>query len=321
MGANGHIISAPDKSEFDALVAAVLMRLESDASKRQYFYTYRKWAKYCEGRGISPIMGLVPEHIYHFLLTDTRRNGASPTYKTRLNQMAHLRKLVSVLAMHNRERWGLILADLMALKPPVAGASENERPASSLGRYQIAKIYGVWERHNPLHARNRCFLAIGFATGMRISEVCALRWSDIDFAHWTIRVRKGKGRKSREVAIIPGLWAEEALEYWRSFLPGKREFVFCPVYRGGHIGKDQPIRTITAQKIVEKTRLESGIFFTYHWERYTMVTEALAAGASPADVMAQGGWANPDTMLKHYAKGADARRRRTRLAMTFSLNT
>lgn len=42
-------------------------------------------------------------------------------------------------------------------------------------------------------------------TGMRISELCQLNVSDVDFLHGVLHIKLGKGRKSRKVGITPAL--------------------------------------------------------------------------------------------------------------------
>jgi site-specific recombinase XerD len=57
--------------------------------------------------------------------------------------------------------------------------------------------------------RDKALLSILYACGLRLSEVCRLRWSDIDLGRGTIRVWRGKGMKDRYVmapASLAGLF-------------------------------------------------------------------------------------------------------------------
>lgn len=49
--------------------------------------------------------------------------------------------------------------------------------------------------------RDKLLLGLMYATGMRVSEVCRLRWADFDFDRAVVRVHQGKGRKDREVML------------------------------------------------------------------------------------------------------------------------
>ena len=51
-------------------------------------------------------------------------------------------------------------------------------------------------------ARTRAMIQLGYATGMRLFEICRLKRGDLDPGHRTIWVRQGKGRKDR-AAIYP----------------------------------------------------------------------------------------------------------------------
>ena len=51
-------------------------------------------------------------------------------------------------------------------------------------------------------ARDKLIIGLMYATGVRVSEVCSLKWSDLDFDRNQIHVREGKGRVDRMV-ILP----------------------------------------------------------------------------------------------------------------------
>lgn len=48
---------------------------------------------------------------------------------------------------------------------------------------------------------DRCLVEVMYGSGLRVSEVVALNWDDIDWQAKTITVRDGKGGKSRIVPI------------------------------------------------------------------------------------------------------------------------
>jgi len=57
--------------------------------------------------------------------------------------------------------------------------------------------------------RDKALLSILYACGLRLSEVCRLKWSDIDLWRGTVRVWRGKGMKDRNVmtpASMEGLF-------------------------------------------------------------------------------------------------------------------
>jgi integrase/recombinase XerD len=76
-----------------------------------------------------------------------------------------------------------------------------------------------------------------YATGVRVSELCALRFEDVDFAGRVIRVKNGKGGKDRIV-----LFGSNAADALRRYLDGRKpEFLFevqartGVFFRRGHV--------------------------------------------------------------------------------------
>jgi len=72
----------------------------------------------------------------------------------------------------------------------------------------------------------RAALSISYGAGLRASEVCNLKVSDIDSDRMLIHVEQGKGRKDRKVMLSPGLlnllrdyWLEARPQGW--LFPGK----------------------------------------------------------------------------------------------------
>src|SRR4030095_8506899 len=64
----------------------------------------------------------------------------------------------------------------------------------------------------PLGLRDRALLELFYSSGLRLSELCALRWRDLDLADGLFTVL-GKGSKQRSVPV--GSHARRALAAWR----------------------------------------------------------------------------------------------------------
>ncbi|HEV8693903.1 MAG TPA: tyrosine recombinase XerC [Lysobacter sp.] len=65
----------------------------------------------------------------------------------------------------------------------------------------------------PLGLRDRALLELFYSSGLRLSELCALRWRDLDLNGGLVTVL-GKGRKQRSVPL--GSHARNALHEWRA---------------------------------------------------------------------------------------------------------
>jgi integrase/recombinase XerD len=62
--------------------------------------------------------------------------------------------------------------------------------------------------------KHQTALSVAYGTGLRASEVVALKVSDIDSQRMTLRIEQGKGRKDR-YAMLPPLLLERLRTWWR----------------------------------------------------------------------------------------------------------
>ena len=62
--------------------------------------------------------------------------------------------------------------------------------------------------------KHQTALAVAYGTGLRASEVIALKVGDIDSQRMTLRVEQGKGRKDR-YAMLPPILLERLRAWWR----------------------------------------------------------------------------------------------------------
>lgn len=100
-----------------------------------------------------------------------------------------------------------------ALRPPMAKVPQKQ--PELLSREQIAQLFACCT--HPVH---RMALQTIYATGLRISEVCALRVSDIDSAadRMCVRVVAGKGAADR-YSILSTTLLEMLRHYCRTYTP------------------------------------------------------------------------------------------------------
>jgi integrase/recombinase XerD len=78
-----------------------------------------------------------------------------------------------------------------------------------LSREEVARLLGAVG-----HIKHQTALSVAYGTGLRVSEVVALKVGDIDSERMTLRVEQGKGSKDRYAMLSPIL-LERLRVWWR----------------------------------------------------------------------------------------------------------
>lgn len=304
------LVSSDESRAFTDL-ATLTVKTIAVSSARIYGQTYTAWQAHCEQIGLSPLE-LRPAAVMDFLIRQ------SATKATRQRQLSALRKLAQmafILTPNDDTRRFNEALKVLKAPAPDAKADRQERSKRALTPAEADKLLRAWDDNSPQHRRNRALIAVLLMTGIRRAEAAALCWRDVDFENGVITIRHGKGDKSRN-APVAGDLALDALRYWHMLQPADRDYVFCPVERGGHIGKDKPITGTDVYRVVKATEAATGVEFKPHDARRTFITEALATGTPIADVQAAAGHARGDTTLR-YAQAVDARRIRKEMRLRY----
>ena len=140
-----------------------------------------------------------------------------------------------------------------------------------LSREEIARL--IDGASNLMH---RAILMTLYSTGMRRSEVCRLKVSDVDSERNVIHIRNGKGGRDRDVPLSPKL-LETLREYWRWMKP--KTWLF-PGYEKGWRA-DVPITDKVVWYACKEAARNAGIEkrVTPHLLRHSYATHLLEAGA------------------------------------------
>jgi integrase/recombinase XerD len=85
-------------------------------------------------------------------------------------------------------------------------------PAEPLSPAEVAAIIGECSRRAPTGIRNRALLTVLYRSGLRVSEVLALRPSDVDLARHSIRLLDTKSGYAQTRGFHPS--ADDALSRW-----------------------------------------------------------------------------------------------------------
>jgi site-specific recombinase XerD len=118
----------------------------------------------------------------------------------------------------------------------------------------------------------KAMIATAYAAGLRISEVCALRITDIDSRRMRIHIRSGKGKRDRYVMLgesLPALLRE----YFKAARP-KGEYLFPGRKPGSHLSTAAV--SLVARPINNKSGLSKKA--TMHTFRHCFATHLMEAG-------------------------------------------
>ncbi len=121
-------------------------------------------------------------------------------------------------------------------KSPLQHSRPRRRPPEVLTTSEAIALIKACSHRAPTGIRNRALIAVLWRSGLRISEALALELRDLDLTAGTLRVRHGKGDKSRTVGIDEQTAA--LLAHWldrrRELSPAARAPIFCTL-AGGHL--------------------------------------------------------------------------------------
>jgi len=136
-----------------------------------------------------------------------------------------------------------------------------------LSREEVQKILNAHK-----NIKHRTLLTITYSAGLRVSETCHLKISDIDSSRMLVRIEQAKGNKDRYTVLSP-----IALELLR---------VYYKLYKPKHWlfeNKDgQPVPERTAQEIFKNALEKSDVKkkASIHMLRHSFATHMLEQGVS-----------------------------------------
>ncbi len=253
--------------------------------------------------GVADVATLDGEQLRGFIAAEHRR-GLTP--KSLQRRLSACRGFYAWLLKHGR-----IAAN------PVAGVRAPKAARKLPQVLDVDEAVQLVELPTdaPLGVRDRAILELFYSSGLRLSELCALRWHDLDLGEGLVQVL-GKGSKQRIVPV--GSHACAALEAWRKDSGGKHD---APVFpgRGG-----KPITPRAVQLRLRQLAQRQGIFKRVHPHllRHSFATHVLESSGDLRGVQELLGHADIGTTqiythldFQHLAKvydGAHPRARRNR---------
>jgi integrase/recombinase XerC len=192
-------------------------------------------------QAVDPV-SLHPEQLRAFIAAEHRR-GLSP--KSLQRRVSACRSFFRWLLKHGR----IAASPAAAIRAPKA----PRKLPQVLDVDEASRLVEV-PTDVPLGLRDRALLELFYSSGLRLSELCALRWRDLDLAEGLVSVL-GKGQKQRSVPV--GSHARAALAAWRDEQPAGRD---APVFPG----RKGPITPRAVQLRLNQLAQRQGLFKRVH---------------------------------------------------------
>jgi len=174
----------------------------------------------------------------------------------------------------------LVLADYLEGDPSelLEGPKIGFKLPEVLTVAEIDTIISTVDLSKPEGQRNRAILETLYSCGLRVSELCALKLSDLYFEEGFIKVT-GKGNKQRLVPISPR--AIKEIRYWLEdrkrwkIKPGFEDYVFLARWGNG-------ISRIMIFHLIKELAEQAGITknISPHTFRHSFATHLLEGGAN-----------------------------------------
>lgn len=305
--------------------AAQLPRVKECASRRSE--AFGEWLERWLRQDIQPVVRQstfnnyrnLARHLYHEI-------GAIPLDRLRLEELQEMLGRFRACCLARSTRAGLLRMLKSCLRAAVESGMIAENPARKL-RLEVEdaaeqRVLTPAEQarlQRTLFAQGDLAAMIGLYMGLRVGEVCGLRWEDIDWEEGTLRVcqtvqrcaasgKDGtflmigapKTTSARRVVPIPSF----LLERLRA-LPGAdgTGFIFA---RNGRAAEPR-----TLQRRLEGSLQRAGIRGAhFHTLRHTFATRLLELGADIKTISVLLGHSSPKITLELYAHTTLEQRRR-----------
>ncbi|MGR4895123.1 tyrosine recombinase XerC [Stenotrophomonas sp. LARHCG68] len=200
-------------------------------------------SQWCQARGIDDPQALATDQLREFIAAEHRRGLAAKSLQRRLSAC--------------RSFYAWLLKNNAIDTSPAAGLRAPKAPRKLPQVLDADEAVQLVELPTdaPLGLRDRALLELFYSSGLRLSELCALRWRDLDMASGLVLVH-GKGNRERSVPV--GTHALNALQDWRRDSAGSGDKPVFPGRAGG------PLSQRAVQIRIKQLAQRQGLFKNVH---------------------------------------------------------
>ena len=239
----------------------------SKNSREAYAHDVERFLGWCADEGLNAVdVKLDDLHRYSWLLFDL---GITPRSIAR--NLASLRSFYAFLLID-----GYIEQDPTEL---LDNPKVPKHLPTVLSREEVERMLSCLDLSLPQERRDHCIMEVLYTSGLRVSELCNLKISDLFLEEGFLRV-VGKGNKQRLVPLAHkavnevNTWLLERNEI--DIKPGEEDFLFVSHQRGKRVSR------ITVFHNLKGYALRAGIEknISPHTFRHTFATHLLEGGAN-----------------------------------------
>ena len=271
-------------------------------------YTEHRYRSYVEGR-IRPELGGIkltkfgPEHCDRFYAS-LLAEGLSPT------TVRHIHAILAS-ACELAVDWGWLQRNpVKRPHPPSRARAETRAPSAE----EITRIVNAAQKLDPVKA---VLLVVAAMTGARRGELCALKWSDVDWDRRTLTIARSltitpdvtvegttKTKKSRTISL--GAMAVEHLKIHRerssdlARAGGVRLSTDAYVFSSSLDGS-VPVKPDSLTQFHVRLMKKLGMDYRFHELRHFMATSMAASGVGIRTIAGRLGHADPALTLRTYS--------------------
>lgn len=173
--------------------------------------------------------------------------GRGNCARTRNTRLAAIRTFYRYVAL-NEPAYSLLCQQVLAMP----NKRFERRPIEFLHRDEIEALLAAPDISTWFGRRDRTLLLVAAQTGLRVSEITALRRKDVVLERGAHVRCKGKGRKERCTPLRKE--AEHALQAWLKEKGGQDDDPVFPSLRGGQLSRDAVERLVAKHATAAATQ-------------------------------------------------------------------
>ena len=230
---------------FDKVERVLRLRNYSAKTRKAYLYYIKEYINFSKNTGIKNKQKAIED----YLLGKHNRNLSPQTINLALNSIKFLYKEV----LQDPQKIDLKFTKRDSKLPIVLSHTEIENIISTTN-----------------NEKYKLMISLGYACGLRVSEVVSLKVSDLDINELVVHIKGAKGKKDR-ISVLP----EKLQNDLRNLIAGKNGADY--LFRSNRGGK---LTTTSLQKMFRKSLANTNInkSATFHSLRHSFATHLLENG-------------------------------------------